>query len=344
MADAIPAGWYPNPWNDTEELYWSGAEWTGISRTASRRDLSAAAGAEVVGVDSVGAFGAVGGFSGTGGVGAAGATSSDIEESTVMRPVTTPIADAPANARATTTVAAATADASPQPSIVAPVPEAVAFASTGGAAGAALADAGFAADPSSAASAGAEFAPPQTAAYGTGNTAFVPSTPALPQASFAPSAPAPSWPAPSAPERSAPATGAPLSGSLATAAPFAPGVPAGDAYATPAFHPQYPAPDAASIRWALGTQPLATTSNRHGRFGLTAMIVGIVAVVFAIIPGLSFAAWLPAFAAIAFGIVGFLGGHPRAFALTGIITGGAALAVGTAVSIWFLVQLGALAR
>ena len=305
MADAIPAGWYPSPWNDTEELYWSGAEWTGISRTASRRDAGAAGGAEVVGVDAISGFGTVGGFSGAGGVGAAGATSSDIEESTVMRPVTTPIADAPANARATTTVAAATADASPQPSIVAPVPEPVAFASTGGAAGAAPADAGFAP---------------------------------------APSWPAPAWPAPSAPEQSSPATGAPLSGSLATAAPFAPGVPAGDAYATPGFHPQYPAPDAASIRWALGTQPPSPTSNRRGRFGLTAMIVGIVAVVFAIIPGLSFAAWLPAFAAIAFGIVGFLGGHPRAFALTGIITGGAALAVGTAVSIWFLVQLGALAR
>ena len=36
MAAEIPAGWYPNPWNDAEELYWSGAEWTGISRAAHR--------------------------------------------------------------------------------------------------------------------------------------------------------------------------------------------------------------------------------------------------------------------------------------------------------------------
>jgi hypothetical protein len=146
---------------------------------------------------------------------------------------------------------------------------------------------------------------------------------------YAPSAYAPEYAAPQyAPEYSAPHYGPEYS------APQ---------YAPPAA-PHTDQPDATSIRWALsaGTPPQPAV-NPRAKFGLIAMIVGIVAAVFAVIPGLSFAAWIPAFVAIAFGIVGYLGGRPRAFALTGIIAGGAALAVGTAVSIWFLTQLGVLA-
>ena len=46
---------------------------------------------------------------------------------------------------------------------------------------------------------------------------------------------------------------------------------------------------------------------------------------------------------IGLGIASYVGGRPRGYALAGIIEGGAALAAGTGVSIWFLVQLGALA-
>ncbi|GAB3395265.1 hypothetical protein GCM10027568_27090 [Humibacter soli] len=216
MADAIPAGWYPNPWNDGEELYWSGSDWTGISRTAHRRDAEA----PVVAAPAT-------------------STASDLEESTVMRPV-----------------GAATAF------------EPVAYAAP------------------------APYAAPDP--YSPGPDTYSPE----PQ------------------------------------------------YASPQYSaaPRYPTPDATSIRWALSSDQPQQPVRRHPHFGLVSMIVGIAAAVCAIIPGLSLAAWIPAFVAIPFGIVAFLGGRPRGFALTGIITGGAALAVGTAVSIWFIVQLGVLAH
>lgn len=217
MADEIPAGWYPNPWNDGEELYWSGVDWTGISRTAHRRETEAA----VVAAPAASA-------------------APELEESTVIRPV--------GNAAAFEPVAYA-----------APLPHAAPDA--------------YSSEPQH--------------------------------------SPEPQYS--SAPQYSA---------------------------ATP----QYPTPDAASIRWALSNDQPQQPVRRHPHFGLVSMIAGIAAAVFAVIPGLSLAAWIPAFVAIPLGIVAFLGGRPRGFALAGIITGGAALAVGTAVSIWFIVQLGVLAR
>ena len=246
MAAEIPAGWYPNPWNDAEELYWSGVEWTGISRAAHRV-------APQQGMPEA---------------------SADVEDSTVMRPV------GPAAA------------ALHAPPVVAPPSD----------------------------------APPPAPQQGP--------NPFGPPAYAPPAYGPPTY----APEYSAPQYGADNS-----TPPYAPAYSARQ-YAPPPAPPHTDEPDATSIRWALsaGTPPQPAV-NPRAKFGLIAMIVGIVAAVFAVIPGLSFAAWIPAFVAIAFGIVGYLGGRPRAFALTGIIAGGAALAVGTAVSIWFLTQLGVLA-
>lgn len=226
MAAEIPAGWYPNPWNDAEELYWSGAEWTGISRAAHR--VAAQQGMPVA---------------------------SDVEDSTIMRPVGTELSYAPPSA--------------PQqgPNTFGPP----------------------------------AYAPPAT-------------PPVYSDAQYA----------------------APYASPYAAQAPIATTAPIPDA-------PHADAADAASIRWALSMgAPPQPAVNPRAKFGLIAMIVGIVAAVFAVVPGLSFAAWIPAFVAIGLGIVGYLGGRPRASALTGIITGGSALAAGTAVSIWFLVQLGVL--
>lgn len=228
MGADIPAGWYPNPWNDAEELYWSGAEWTGISRAVRRAPQPEDA----------------------------AAVASDVEDSTVLRPV--------GPAAAATTYAPAYA---------------------------------------------APFTEPQASAE--------------------------------------PTPGAPVSATHGGEAPIAFG-------AEPALFPSdVPLPDAtgaeganaATIRWALNeAAPAAPAKNPRARFGLIGMILGIVAAVFAIVPGLSLAAWVPAFVGIGLSIVGYLGGKPRGFALAGIITGGAALAVGTAVSIWFLTQLAPLLR
>jgi hypothetical protein len=173
--------------------------------------------------------------------------------------------------------------------------------------------------------------------------AFAPATPE--PAAFVAAAPEPASFGAAAPEPAsfgAPPATAPY-GQTYAAAPASPAPTFDNPYSVgPRIQQPYAVPDAASIRWALGNDQPVHTADRRARFGLISMIVGIAAVVFAIIPGLSFAAWVPAFVAIAFGIVAFLGDRPRTFALTGIITGGASLAVGTAVSIWFLVQLGTL--
>ncbi|WP_166804422.1 DUF4190 domain-containing protein [Cryobacterium sp. MDT1-3] len=34
---SAPAGWYPNPNNQDEELLWDGAEWSGVSREAQAK-------------------------------------------------------------------------------------------------------------------------------------------------------------------------------------------------------------------------------------------------------------------------------------------------------------------
>jgi hypothetical protein len=68
--------------------------------------------------------------------------------------------------------------------------------------------------------------------------------------------------------------------------------------------------------------------------GLAALIVGIVALVLAVIPLISVAAFLPAIAAIALGIVGLvLQGRRRGTAITGLILGGVALLVSIVISV-----------
>lgn len=64
------------------------------------------------------------------------------------------------------------------------------------------------------------------------------------------------------------------------------------------------------------------------------MVLGIIAAVFAIVPGLSFGAWLFAIPAIILGIIGMRKrGAPRGRATAGLIEGGAAMVVAIAVSI-----------
>lgn len=68
--------------------------------------------------------------------------------------------------------------------------------------------------------------------------------------------------------------------------------------------------------------------------GLAAAIVAGVAVLFAIIPVMSFVAWLPAIAAIVLGIVGLaLKGRKRGLALAGLIGGAAAWVIAIIVSV-----------
>lgn len=79
-----------------------------------------------------------------------------------------------------------------------------------------------------------------------------------------------------------------------------------------------------------GPQP---QKPRNG-LGTAAMVLGIIAAVFAVIPGLSFGAWLFAIPALILGIVGMRKvGAPRGRATAGLIEGGAAMVVAIAVSI-----------
>lgn len=78
----------------------------------------------------------------------------------------------------------------------------------------------------------------------------------------------------------------------------------------------------------------ATTPKQNNGVGLAALIVGIVAFVFAVVPVLSFVAWLPALAAIILGIVGLaLKGRKKLFAGLGLGLGIVAWAVAIVVSI-----------
>lgn len=82
---------------------------------------------------------------------------------------------------------------------------------------------------------------------------------------------------------------------------------------------QYPGPQPQKPRNGLGT---------------AAMVLGIIAAVFAIIPGLSFGAWLFAIPAIILGIIRMRKSDaPRGRATAGLIEGGAAMVVAIAVSI-----------
>jgi len=81
--------------------------------------------------------------------------------------------------------------------------------------------------------------------------------------------------------------------------------------------------------------PASTASVKpRSLLALWAMIAGIVAIVSAVIPGLSFVAWIPAIAAIALGIIALIKKTPRrGQALTGVILGPIAWLVAIVVSI-----------
>ncbi|GAB3794417.1 hypothetical protein GCM10028798_01020 [Humibacter antri] len=343
MAAAIPAGWYPNPWNDAEELYWSGAEWTGISRAARR--VAPQQGTPV--------------------------TSDGVEDSTIMRPVgpaatrdAAPLVAAPDSSVGTVqplleqsypTVPYGDQQHTGLSYVPTSAPGPNPFGPPAYTPPAYVPSVDLPPDHVPSAEVPSAYAPLADVPPAYAPLADVPPAYARP-AEVPPAYARPAY----APRSDVPPTYATGYSAPQYAPPAAPSTP--DASAPPeqpqfdpartttdaASHSDAPhtdSADAATIRWALsaGAQP-QPENNPRARFGLIAMIVGIVAAVFAVIPGLSFAAWIPAFVAIGFGIVGYLGGRPRAFSLTGIIAGGAALAVGTAVSIWFLAQLGVLAR
>ncbi|KQV26664.1 hypothetical protein [Yonghaparkia sp. Root332] len=96
--------------------------------------------------------------------------------------------------------------------------------------------------------------------------------------------------------------------------------------------PPPPAPPAAA--------PSSATPKPRSALALWAMIVGIVAMVSAVIPGLSFAAWIPAIAAIALGVIALIRRTPRrGQALTGVVLGPLAWVTAIIVSVGLIAGL-----
>jgi hypothetical protein len=84
----------------------------------------------------------------------------------------------------------------------------------------------------------------------------------------------------------------------------------------------------------------APTVLQANQFGLIALILGIVALVMAVIPGASLFAWLFALPAIVLGVIGLV--RPamrRGRALAGVIEGVVAMVIGIAVSVAFIAGL-----
>lgn len=80
--------------------------------------------------------------------------------------------------------------------------------------------------------------------------------------------------------------------------------------------------------------PTTARSAQKNGLGLSALIVGAVALIFGIIPFLSFIAWLPALVAIGLGIAGLIvKNRKRLFAWLGLALGVLAIIVGIAVSV-----------
>lgn len=110
----------------------------------------------------------------------------------------------------------------------------------------------------------------------------------------------------------------------------APSVPPEGATATP---PATPAADSPAA-------PTATVKPKSA-MALWAMIAGIVAIVSAIVPGLSFVAWIPAVAAIVLGVIALIKKTPRrGQALTGVIVGPIAWIVAIVVSVGLIAGVG----
>ena len=81
--------------------------------------------------------------------------------------------------------------------------------------------------------------------------------------------------------------------------------------------------------------PPATPPTRTGNgLGVAALIIGILALITAILPFLSFVAWVPAIIAIGLGIAGLVQkGKPKATAAIGLIAGVLAIIIGLVVSL-----------
>lgn len=76
------------------------------------------------------------------------------------------------------------------------------------------------------------------------------------------------------------------------------------------------------------------TPGPKNKLGLWALVLGIIALVFAVVPGLSFIAFIPAIGAGVFGALGLLAkGKPHGKALSGTILGGVGLIVAISVSL-----------
>ncbi len=100
--------------------------------------------------------------------------------------------------------------------------------------------------------------------------------------------------------------------------------------------PSEGAPTAGTVATEAEASPYtpAATPKSGSAVTLWAMIVGIVAIVFAIIPGLSFIAFLPATAAFILGLIGLTTKKPgKGKALAGLILGPVALVVAIIVSV-----------
>lgn len=77
------------------------------------------------------------------------------------------------------------------------------------------------------------------------------------------------------------------------------------------------------------------------RLGIWALVLGIIAMVFAVIPGLSFIAGMPALAALTVGIIALVRRTPRrGKPITGVVLGGSALIVSIVVSASFASTVG----
>ena len=97
--------------------------------------------------------------------------------------------------------------------------------------------------------------------------------------------------------------------------------------------PTVPTESATSSPYAPAATPPAAVKPRNG-LGLAAMIIAIVACFFALIPGVSFIAFIPALAALGLGIAGLVSKRgSRGQALTAVIVGPVALLIAIFVSI-----------
>ncbi|WP_294178540.1 DUF4190 domain-containing protein [uncultured Schumannella sp.] len=86
------------------------------------------------------------------------------------------------------------------------------------------------------------------------------------------------------------------------------------------------------------TPVAAEAAPRGSGLAITTLVLGIVAFVFAFIPGLSFAAWLPAIGAIVFGVIALVRkSGKRGFTIAGLILGPLAWLVAIIVSVGALV-------